>query len=111
MEKTIFTQLTETELKALLKASISESLRENQKDDKKDAHNLLSLKEAANYVHLAVQTLYGFTSQRTIPFIKTGKKLLFKKSDLDNWLNDGRKKTKKEIEADYNKKEKGGKRD
>jgi excisionase family DNA binding protein len=51
----------------------------------------LTVSEAAAYLSLAKQTLYGFTSNRTIPFIKKAKRLLFLKSDLDRWLAGGRK--------------------
>lgn len=57
----------------------------------------LSISQAAEYLNLAKPTLYGFTSNRSIPFIKKGKKLYFKKSDLNKWLSEGRKITKDEI--------------
>jgi len=59
----------------------------------------LDINEAANYLKIARQTLYGFTSQRLIPFIKKGKRIYFRKTDLENWLLSGRKATKSEIEA------------
>ena len=59
----------------------------------------LDINEAANYLKIARQTLYGFTSQRLIPFIKKGKRIYFRKSDLENWLLSGRKATKSEIET------------
>lgn len=58
----------------------------------------LDINEAANYLKIARQTLYGFTSQRLVPFIKKGKRIYFRKSDLENWLLSGRKATKSEIE-------------
>jgi excisionase family DNA binding protein len=59
----------------------------------------LDINEAANYLKIARQTLYGFTSQRLIPFIKKGKRIYFRKTDLENWLLSGRKATKSEIES------------
>jgi len=50
---------------------------------------LLNINEAASYLNLAKQTLYGFTSKNKIPHIKRAKRLLFKKSDLDLWLHEG----------------------
>ena len=35
-------------------------------------------------------TVYGWVSRRTIPFHKEGKKLLFKKSEIDQWIENGR---------------------
>lgn len=36
-------------------------------------------------------TIYGWTCNRTIPFIKQGKSLVFKRSDIDSWLNENKK--------------------
>jgi excisionase family DNA binding protein len=98
MQQTILLQLSEHELKDIIKSSLSELIEENDQSSQKQTQRLFSLKEAAIYLHLAPQTLYGFTSQRTIPFIKKGKKLLFKKNEIDTWLNEGTKKTKYETE-------------
>ena len=38
-------------------------------------------------------TVYGWVNAGTIPVHKGGKKLRFLKSDIDNWLKQGRKKT------------------
>ena len=110
MANNIIVQFTENEFKDLLKACINEGIKEsgyntaNSTSDK-----LLSIPEAAIYLNLAPQTLYGFTSNRTIPFIKKGKKLYFKKSDLEIWLTDGRKATVKEMSNGTIAKIKGGK--
>ena len=61
---------------------------------------LLSLQDAAIFLGLAPQTIYGYTAKRMIPFIKKGKKLYFKRSDLEEWLNEGKNKTVAEIERD-----------
>ena len=58
-------------------------------------------------------TFYGYIHKGLIPYHKRGKKLLFLKSEIDNWLKQGRKKTNAEIEADADEhlsKRKGGNR-
>ena len=55
-------------------------------------------------------TVYGWVNTSTIPVHKGGKKLRFLKSEIDNWLRQGRKKTFAEtaIEAEnYLKTKKG----
>ncbi len=47
-------------------------------------------------------TFYGYIHQRAIPFHKRGKKLIFLKSEIDNWLKSGRKKTIGEIALEAN---------
>ena len=55
-------------------------------------------------------TVYGWVNAGTIPVHKGGKKLRFLKSEVDNWLMQGRKKTLAETatEADTYLKKKGG---
>ena len=54
--------------------------------------NLLSVTEAANYLRLPVNTLYGLTSKRLIPFYKPGKRIVFDQEELDQWLNASKQK-------------------
>ena len=46
----------------------------------------LNVTELSEYIHLSSSTIYKKTHFQTIPFIKTGKKLLFKKEAIDEWL-------------------------
>lgn len=51
---------------------------------------VLNADQAATYLHIAKQTLYTLTSKRKVPFYKNGKKILFRRGDLDEWLNRGK---------------------
>lgn len=44
----------------------------------------------------ALATVYGWVSARKIPFVKKGKRVLFLKSDIDEYLKSGRKQTKEQ---------------
>ena len=48
----------------------------------------LNVSEAANYTCLAKQTIYQKVWTRTIPFIKKGGRLIFKRQDLIAWLEE-----------------------
>lgn len=109
MANNIIVQFSEGEFKELLKECIHEGIKESRYHSEASIDKLLNIQEAASYLNLAQQTLYGFTSSRTIPFIKKGKKLYFRKSDLDQWLSEGRKATVKELERGITGKIKGGK--
>lgn len=61
---------------------------------------ILNIKEASQFLNLAIPTVYGLTSRKEIPYFKRGKKLYFKESDLVKWIESGRHKTKAEIETD-----------
>jgi excisionase family DNA binding protein len=59
----------------------------------------LSFIEACNYLNLSHSHLYKLTSQGKITFYKPqGKKLFFKKSDLNNFVFRNRKESESEIE-------------
>lgn len=45
-------------------------------------------------------TVYGWVNAGTIPVHKGGKKLRFLKSEIDNWLRQGRKKTLSETASE-----------
>ena len=110
MANNIIIQFSEIEFKQLLKSCVSEGIQESKLITKQETTDkIFNLKEAAHFLNLAPQTLYGFTSNRTIPFLKKSKKLYFKKAELEIWLNEGKKSTKKEITAGGFAKIKGGK--
>jgi len=47
----------------------------------------LSVEQTAEYIKLAKPTIYGLIHKKKIPFHKSGKKVLFKKSELNDWLS------------------------
>ena len=46
----------------------------------------MNISEASEYLGFAVHTIYSWTSQRRIPFLKVGGRLRFDKKKLDQWL-------------------------
>lgn len=61
--------------------------------------DLLSFKEACQYLDVSSSWLYKQTSNKAIPFVKpNGGKLYFLKSDLENWVLGNKKKDVKNIE-------------
>lgn len=59
---------------------------------------LMNINEVSKYLDESVQSIYSRTSQRTIPFYKKGKKLLFKKTEILDWLDGQKKKTITELQ-------------
>lgn len=48
---------------------------------------ILTLEESADYLQLSKSALYKMTSKKEIPFYNPGgKKIYFKKLELDNWV-------------------------
>ena len=60
----------------------------------------MNLKELCEYIpsHPAEQTVYGWTSCHQIPFHKRGKRIMFLKSEIDEWLHAGKIKSEKDLE-------------
>lgn len=63
-----------------------------------DSDEPLTITEAAEFLGLSKQTIYGFTSRNLIPYSKPGKRIYFLKADLLNYLKEGRRKSHREIE-------------
>ena len=83
--------------KIMDKLSLIQLLLEEQNLLKKD---VLNLKEACKYLDMSASHLYKLTSQNLIPhFCPRGKKLYFKREDLDQWLLRNRKDSVDEIET------------
>ncbi len=55
-------------------------------DHQTTTDGLLTLPEAADYLRLAKQTIYNMVNREEIPYLKAGRQLRFRKSDLDTWL-------------------------
>ena len=98
MDRIVFT--TASELEELILACLGKFLLENSNMSRSDKTDILNITEASAYLKLAKQTIYGFTSRNEIPFIKRGKKLYFRKADLEIWLLKGKRLTREEIEKE-----------
>ncbi|MBI9039728.1 MAG: helix-turn-helix domain-containing protein [Bacteroidales bacterium] len=72
---------------------------ENKKP-KSDQDKLLTIHEAAEFLNLAVPSVYSMVSKRELPFMKKTKRLYFSRLELMEFIRTGRKKTKAEIEAE-----------
>jgi excisionase family DNA binding protein len=70
----------------------------NLKNSVVPADQSMNISEVANYIKAAKSTIYGLTHKNTIPYYKLGKKLYFKKSEIDEWINSKKRKTKNDIE-------------
>lgn len=86
---------------------VAELLAPTQKD-------VLTAREAADYMGVTLQYLYRLTSARLIPYSKpTGKVLFFRRVELEDWLTANRVPTVEETRtrAAARLAEKGGTRD
>ena len=53
--------------------------------------NILTVDEVVNYTGFSQKQIYKLTSTRAIPHYKpSGRKLFFKKDEIDEWISRGR---------------------
>ena len=80
-----------------------ESLHEkqNQAPVPEPASKWMDVKELQAYLpdHPAAPTIYGWIRNGLIPYYKKGKKLSFKRSEIEEWMNSARQQTEAEMEA------------
>lgn len=71
------------------------SITQNNPKDEKD---FISVREVSKILDISVSHIYFLTHSKQIPFYKpNGKRLYFKKSEIENWLNANKRLSSKEI--------------
>jgi len=82
--------------------AFAEYLINNNDSSKKglEAEEFIYLKDVSDLSGLAKQTIYGRVSKGTIPYYKTedGKRLRFKKSEILEWMQSGKKYSKNKVD-------------
>lgn len=93
-----FEQLPEAVNQLNLKLDkIEQMLIENNKPQFEQPEQFLNIQEAAELLTLSVPTIYSKVSKNELPVMKRGKRLYFSRTELLNYLKDGRKLTNDEI--------------
>ena len=60
----------------------------------------MDVKDLSAYLKLSISAIYKLTSTSEIPHYKSGKRLYFKKEDIDEWIFSHRIKTRDDIEKE-----------
>jgi excisionase family DNA binding protein len=82
---------SEEDLEAIVLRSVTKALEQLNLKQTGLTNLFMTVQQASQFLNLSVQTLYSYTSKREIPFIKRGKKLYFRRVDLELWLDEGHK--------------------
>ena len=90
METKVFISITKDELETIIIDCVNACLR-NDKLRKEEAPEdvLMTIQEAAEFLHLTVPTLYSKCSKGELPVKKRSKRLYFSKLELITYLNEG----------------------
>lgn len=70
---------------------------------RKVSEGYLNIEQATELLGISKVTLYRRTSKRTIPFYKKGKKVYFKRTELEAWMEKGRRKSDGELQEEAHK--------
>jgi len=68
--------------------------------EKLTANELLTIEEAAAFLRIPKGTIYNWTSQKRIPFIKVGRGLRFSRPALEGWLTTLEVKPRKPVKVE-----------
>ena len=101
METLTFDQLPQAV--TMLTKEVSELKRlliEKQEQPTDQPEQLLTIQEAAEFLSLTVPTMYSKVSKGELPVMKRSKRLYFSRTELLEYLKDGRKKSNAEIEQE-----------
>ena len=99
----IIVQLDSEQLSKLIQSSIRTVLKEAQTntDEPNDQQErLLTIQEAADFLSLTVPTMYSKVSKGELPVMKRSTRLYFSRTELLDYLKQGRKKTTTEIDTE-----------
>src|SRR5690606_25956499 len=99
----IIVQLDSEQLSNLIQSSVRKVLKETPPqtvEPTDQPEQLLTIQQAAEFLSLTVPTMYSKVSKREIPVMKRSKRLYFSRTELLEYLKDGRKKSNAEIEQE-----------
>lgn len=97
MQAVTITQITPPELESLIEGSLRRILSLQPLNASKDEDQLMTIKQAGEFLNLSVPTIYSYVQKSKIPVSKGSKRLYFSKSELLEWIKQGRRKTQAEI--------------
>ena len=103
MNKTVLISLSIEDLQTVIIDCVNSCLRNNKQESKAPTdqpEQLLTIQEAAEFLSLTVPTMYSKVSKGELPVMKRSKRLYFSRTELLEYLKDGRKKSNAEIEQE-----------
>ena len=71
-----------------------------EKDRPADIEDMIDIDEACAILNLKKSTIYAKVQNGEIPHYRPGKKLLFKRGELIEWMETGRRKTTEQTKED-----------
>ncbi len=98
----VIIQLDSEQLDVVIQNNVRKVLNETATKTERATENHdypMDIKQAAEYLGVTVPTMYSKVAKCELPHSKRGNKLYFFKSELQNYIKEGRVSTSQEIEA------------
>ena len=87
MKKTVKTSYTDQEFRQLIREELKAVLTgQDELIAVNENEGFLSMDQAAEFLKISKSKIYKHTMNKTIPFHKSGRRVLFKKTELANWI-------------------------
>jgi len=103
MKAVTATEYTGPEFEALIEDVVRRVLRTQGPDHSpNNLDDLLTVPQVAELLFLSIPTIYGLLHRKELPAMKRAKRVYFRRSEILKYLEEGRKKTMTEIEAEAN---------
>lgn len=101
----VMTSIPLRQLNAMISVAVRDAVKEHQSktvEEQKETDQLLTVKEAADFLGITVATIYSKKSRGELPVCKPpgSKRLFFSKKALTEYVLAGRQKSNNEIEAE-----------
>lgn len=76
---------------------IERLLEEKSALNQEDKDQIFTVAQAAQFLNITPQTVYGLVNKSLIPYSKPSKRLYFSRQELTEWIKSNRRKTASEI--------------
>jgi len=98
MENIILTQIPIGDLESIIQKCVDNAISANSSTPNQNQVNseLITIKQAAEFLSLSVPTIYSKVSKGELPFMKVSKRLYFSREDLTSYVKNGRRNTVQE---------------
>lgn len=88
---------TPEELERIITKSVAQAMAGKVPNSEPD---FISIDQAAELVNLSKHTIYSMVNKREIPYYKRGKRLYFKKPELQDWIGSQKVRSREELQRE-----------
>ncbi len=101
MNDVLLSPIRLNELESLIQNSVEKALKasNNNSNQTDQQEQIFTVQQAAEFLSLTVPSIYSKCSRGELPYMKKKKRLYFSRTELTEYLKQGRKPTNEEIEA------------